>query len=419
MYNMKNKNNNGLNNLKAKEDNSDYRTLKGEIEKELTHYSKDIWDNKRIYSCTDNPYYSNFCVVFVERFKQYNLKSYTATCYCPTDEGGAFSGSGEDKDKAFLFRITKEDTYILDKNCLKSDGITYDYDKVLKFFPPTELRTDGNAINPLSRDVSYYLEECDIVVTNPPFKDLTKFIGNIRQFDKDFLLICNCQNMGGLWRDIGSGKYYIRPLKENKMYFTFPPRYLVDIFNKVSVGDPDFVGKYEISNDINELYLYPVPYARWITSLKTEKTPVKFEFDSTNDYNYTKDTFIRVHNFKEECLFCVKLNEIPYNYKGFLAVPVNFIDYYNPDQFELIGALDGNRGSIDVNLIKHYPPSEYRYKNSKREHSTKCFLNVKDIEKFRKEVDIEKGDAVVDKKTGDIYKFAYNRLIIRFKNEVK
>ena len=32
-----------------------------------------------------------------------------------------------------------------------------------------------------------------------------------------------------------------------------------------------------------------------------------------------------------------KTKEIPYDYDGVMGVPITFLDYYNPDQFEVLG----------------------------------------------------------------------------------
>ena len=32
-----------------------------------------------------------------------------------------------------------------------------------------------------------------------------------------------------------------------------------------------------------------------------------------------------------------KTKDIPIDYKGFMGVPITFLDKYNPDQFEIIG----------------------------------------------------------------------------------
>ena len=38
-----------------------------------------------------------------------------------------------------------------------------------------------------------------------------------------------------------------------------------------------------------------------------------------------------------------KTNDIPYDYKGIMGVPITFLNKYNPDQFEILG-LSGKEG---------------------------------------------------------------------------
>ena len=106
---------------------------------------------------------------------------------------------------------------------------------------------------------------------------------------------------------------------------------------------------------------------------------------------YTTEEYPTYENFN--AINVNKTKDIPINYKGFMGVPITFLDKYNPDQFELIGLGISNSG-IEIG-VKPYKP----------EHK-----------KFRKEV--QKRGAV----NGDLYmmengevKVPYARVIIKNK----
>ena len=47
-----------------------------------------------------------------------------------------------------------------------------------------------------------------------------------------------------------------------------------------------------------------------------------------------------------------KTAEIPYDYDGFMGVPITFMDKYNPDQFEIIGATESEGKGFSNGLWK-------------------------------------------------------------------
>ena len=62
------------------------------------------------------------------------------------------------------------------------------------------------------------------------------------------------------------------------------------------------------------------------------------------------DEFLPFWNFR--AINVVSIDDIPYDYKGIMGVPITFIDWYNPNQFEIVGNeytlnIAGGRGYVN------------------------------------------------------------------------
>ena len=124
---MKKVNNKNLLDAK-KAKNDEFYTRYEDIEKEISHY-KDNLKDKWVYSPCDDFRWSEFKNYFVHNFTELGLNHYTCTCY---DIGeGAWR---------------------------------YDYDGVKE----TAVRLEGNG-DFRSDECTKIKDDCDVVITNPPF----------------------------------------------------------------------------------------------------------------------------------------------------------------------------------------------------------------------------------------------------------
>lgn len=83
----------------------------------------------------------------------------------------------------------------------------------------------------------------------------------------------------------------------------------------------------------------------WYTNLDIQKRHEKlilWQRYYDDDGNPLPDVGERYPSFDEleDVINVNKVSDIPVDYKGFMAVPITFLDKYNPDQFELIDALN-------------------------------------------------------------------------------
>ena len=74
----------------------------------------------------------------------------------------------------------------------------------------------------------------------------------------------------------------------------------------------------------------------WLTNLEHDKRNRKI--DLTSSYEETPEKFPRYDNY--DAIEVSKTLDIPEDYFGVMGVPITFLDKYNPEQFEIIGATE-------------------------------------------------------------------------------
>ena len=175
--NSKNKN---LTNAKKAKDNEFYTLLK-EVEKEVSQYDL---KGKVIYCNCDDYRYSNFVKYFKDNFEKIKIKKLIATNY-DTGEG------------AFI----------------------YEYDGVNELVQ--ELNGNGDFRSP---ECITYLQESDVVITNPPFSLFREYIKQLMGYEKKFLVIGNSNafTYKEIFPYIKDGKIKIGYKKMGAMEFQLP-----------------------------------------------------------------------------------------------------------------------------------------------------------------------------------------------------
>ena len=345
----KSQNRNLTNAKKNKKD--EFYTQLTDIENELRHYKKHF-KGKVIYCNCDDPRVSNFFHYFSYRFEQLGIKKLIATCY-KNQNADLFSQN--DSDKAIYLEYTG------DKN---GNRIPDPEEIGIK-----ELKGDGDFRSQESIDL---VKEADIVVTNPPFSLFREYVAQLIEYDKKFIIVGH--------QNAISYKEIFKLMKENKVWLGYGFKGGAAHFINTQYEDYATAGNHKDG-------MIRVSGVHWFTSLDISKR----HEDLILYKPYTTEEYPTYENFN--AINVNKTKDIPINYKGFMGVPITFLDKYNPDQFELIGLGISNSG-IEIG-VKPYKP----------EHK-----------KFRKEV--QKRGAV----NGDLYmmengevKVPYARVIIKNK----
>ena len=288
--------NSNLHNAKDSKEDEFYTKLE-DIQKEVKFY-RNHFENKVVYCNCDDPRVSNFFHYFSYNFEKLGLKKLIATCY-KNQEIDLFSNN----------------------DCEKAIYLEYDGDKNKNNIPDLEeigiksLMGDGDF---RSKESIELLEKADIVVTNPPFSLFREYIDQLMKHNKKFLIIGsqNAVTMKDIFKYIKENKLWVG-YNTGDMEFKVPSHYAEreTRFRKDEHGN-----KWRSLGNIC-----------WYTNLETTKRNDKIIL--YKEYNI--DDYPKYDNY--DAINVNKVSEIPKDYKGYMGVPITFIDKYNPNQFEIIG----------------------------------------------------------------------------------
>lgn len=312
-----------LNLTNAKKQKVDeFYTQLHDIEKELRFY-KEYFKGKIVFCNCDDPYESNFFKYFAMNFNYLGLKKLIATCY----DGSPIAYTqlnlfGENKSipnnnrHPYKIEINEVEDY-------NNDGATdlADVEYLLK--------NKKNVLTLLKGDGDFRSDECvellkqsDIVVTNPPFSLFREFIEQLLIYKKDYIIMGNTNAL--------TYKEIFKLFKEDKIRTGYT-NFNVGMFFFV----PDDSEKYHKVVDGRKMVR--VSTSCWFTNLLVEKHK---EYISLYK-KYSKEEYPKYDNY--DAININKYTDIPYDYDGYMGVPATFLDKFNPDQFELIGAMTSTK----------------------------------------------------------------------------
>ena len=262
--------------------NDEFYTQLSDIENELKHY-KDHFKDKVVFCNCDDPEESNFWFFFRRKFEDYGLKKLISTHYV---ENGS--------------------SYAL---------ITYSKNGTIQ-----KIKLEGNG-DFRSEECKKYLEEADIVCTNPPFSLFREYVAQLMEYDKKFLIIGN--------QNAITYKEIFPLIKDNKLWLGMNP---VKEFKK-----PD--GTIQKFGNIC-----------WFTNLTNNKR--NEELILFRRYSDDPSKYPKYDNY--DAINVDKVADIPCDYNGVMGVPITFLDKYNPNQFEIVGSsgtfeLTRELGVSDIN----------------------------------------------------------------------
>jgi hypothetical protein len=305
----------------------DFYTQLSDIEKELKYY-KPHFKNKIVYCNCDDPRVSNFFHYFSYNFKNLGLKKLITTCY-KNQNVDLFSQNNSEKAIYLEYDGGSNKNNIPD---LKDVGIKY-------------LNSDGDFRSPECIEL---LKQADIIVTNPPFSLFREYVEQLINYNKKFIIIGH--------QNAITYRETFKHIKDEKMW----------LGQSIKSGDREFQvhDSYELSSKSQRVEdgkkFVRVPGIRWFTNLdykERHEDLILHRRYNSNEYNkYANYNGINVD----------KTKDIPMDYKGFMGVPITFLDKYNPEQFEIIGLGISNSGK-EVGVAPYKKEhKEYRKNIQKR-----------------------------------------------------
>ena len=298
---------------KAKQD--EFYTQLSDIENELKHY-KEFFRDKVVFCNCDDPFESNFFKYFAMNFNFLGLKKLICTCYA----GSPISHTEFGDLPLFCERSQKYEKLpymieIVEVKDLNGDGAE-DMDDIELL-----LRNDKNTLTLLDGDGDFrseecigFLEEADVVVTNPPFSLFREFVAQLVKYGKKFIII------GG--QNAITYKEFFPLIKNNKIWIGYNSvhKFLVpENFNNTSTYEENGKKFAKFGNIC------------WYTNVDVEKR----HEDLILYKKYNPEEYPKYDNY--DAINIDKITEIPCDYNGMMGVPITFLDKYNPDQFEIVG----------------------------------------------------------------------------------
>lgn len=289
----RNATNNGLTQAR-KNKNDEFYTQLCDIESELKHY-KHHFKNKVVYCNCDDPRVSNFFQYFVLNFKEMGIKKLMSSCYNEDGKGFFFAYSGEEENINTLIK-----------------------DKSVSF------KGDGDFRSNESMEL---LEQCDIVVTNPPFSLFREYVDQLVNHNKKFLIIGNVNAI--------TYKEIFKLIKANNAWLG------INLGRGVSgFIVPDHYELYgtEARIDKEGRRIVSPNNCLWLTNLDNFKRHE--DIPLTKRYLENETEYPKYDNY--EGINVNKTKDIPCDYDGDIGVPITFLHRFNPDQFNIIKFRKGN-----------------------------------------------------------------------------
>ena len=243
---------------------------------EICAYHKHF-ENKVIF-CPCNDFNSQFRQYFYLNFHNFKLKKLICMEYI--DRQARLFEENPPKPRIYIYDGKKEIV-----NDLETDG---DF----RIFESIE-----------------YLKACDIVVTNPPFSHAKELIRYMLSYEKDFIILANQLVISDpkILEAFGSG--------------------LIRLGHSIHGSDVEF----SVPKDYDDSGYCRVTGIRWFTTLNHNKqTPYLQLVEPEKEY-------LIYDNYK--AINCNRTKEIPDLLDVDFGVPISYIDYHDPNRFDIIGIL--------------------------------------------------------------------------------
>lgn len=322
--------------------NDEFYTQYSDIEAEMNAYvefNPDVFRNKTILLPCDDPEWSNFTKYFASNFTRFGLKKLISTSYAKSSGSQQLTlfemGSPLYDEKLHpahgkLFTLTRDTNH---SGQIDTDDIVFS----------GYLDGDGDFRSP---EVSKLRDEADIIITNPPFSLFREFLNWIMEANKNFAIMgnMNAVTYKSVFPLFSNNRIWLGYKSLNKdTYFDVNDEYKQWLLDNKKEGSA-----YKI---INGEVMGRLASVCWFTNIDHGKRHEQLILD-TMEHNLKFNKKLRKkfekdygnieypHYDNYDAIEVPFTDAIPSDYDGVMGVPITFMDKYNPDQFEIIGATE-------------------------------------------------------------------------------
>lgn len=329
---MQNKDLANAKNAKKDEFYTQFYDIEREVECYLD-YNPDVFRGKSVLLPCDDPEWSNFTRYFAQNFDRLGLRRLVSTSYAI--ESKQFKVSLQTslfEEQSPQYDADKSKThgkiFILDSDQTGDGRVDLDDLKWQYLDGDGDFRSD---------EVCRLRDEADIIVTNPPFSLFREFFGWIMEAKKQFLIIGNMNAV--------TYKEIFPHIKENRVWYG----------ESIHSGDREFAipDEYPIEasgwrvDEEGRKYIR-VKGVRWYTNLEHGRRHKPMDLMTMADNRkYTKHrdnpkwSFAYLPYDNYDAIEVPFSDAIPSDYDGIMGVPISWLDFYCPEQFEILGITAG------------------------------------------------------------------------------
>ena len=284
-----------------REKNDDFYTRIEDIEEEMQEH-RDFLKGKIIYCPCDkvfNEGRSEFVNYFTSLFHTLGLKKVIFTQYNPHGVGYKAEWDLEKCGYNWEYNGEYEDNKFIDES-------------EIDFYP---LKGNGSFD---SRECREIMKECDVVITNPPFSRFRDFINQIISLGKHFIIIGP--------DDAITYKEVFPLILNNRVWLGYsrPKAYKI----LADKADPNDKAQYEVDGVVYKKF----GKTCWYTNVEHKKRIVRIPLTK----RYTPEEYPKYDNY--DAIEVGSYKDIPVDYDGVMGVPISYLEHYNPNQFQIVGA---------------------------------------------------------------------------------
>lgn len=284
-----------------REKNDDFYTRIEDIEEEMWEH-RDFLKGKIVYCPCDkvfNEGRSEFVNYFTSLFHTLGLKKVIFTQYNP--HGVGYKAEWDLEKCGYKWEYNGE-----------YEGNKFIDESEIDFYP---LKGNGSFD---SRECREIMKECDVVITNPPFSRFRDFINQIISLGKHFIIIGP--------DDAITYKEVFPLILNNRVWLGYsrPKAYKI-LADKT---DPNDKSQYEVDGVVYKKF----GKTCWYTNVEHKKRIVKIPLTK----RYTPEEYPHYDNY--DAIEVGSYKDIPVDYDGVMGVPISYLEHYNPNQFQIVGA---------------------------------------------------------------------------------
>lgn len=323
--------------------NDEFYTQWRDIENEklaYLDYDPNVFRDKVVLLPCDDPAASNFTKYFALNFESLGIKKLISTSYAPAsnpaiDKNGQqllfdieeTTAANYNEDKHW----NKGRAYVLERGAdfngdgkINKDDLKWDY-----------LEGDGDF---RSAEITKLRDEADIVISNPPFSLFREFIAWLMEGKVSFSVIGS--NNAITYKEVF-------PLIKNNQMWKGETANSTDMVFEVpldaEVKQEDIDKAARLGYQTTHEHKYTrLGNSAWFISMQHGRRHQPLTLMSLEDNKIYGPKKIREFGYPQyvnyDAIEVAETQAIPSDYEGIMGVPISFLDKYNPEQFEIVGA---------------------------------------------------------------------------------